>query len=118
MHLWRKLAEPRWVRAYENLLQASSGGKLVIISRAGRKRLQLEIACMSCDYSRKLVDEFGGRPEKWPRDWLKRFEDLHKSKPLKIGKWLLVSNVRGTLASRVSRHKGRRPRILIPASAA
>jgi len=116
MHLWRKLAEPRWLRAHENILQASSGGKLVIISRPGRKRLQLEIACTSRDYSRKLLDEFGGRAEKWPRDWLKRFGDLHKSKPIKIGKRLLVSNVGGTLASRLSRDK-RCPHILIPASA-
>ena len=41
--------------------------------------------------SRKLIEEFGGRAEKWPRDWLKRFADLHKSKPLKIGKRLLIS---------------------------
>jgi ribosomal protein L11 methyltransferase len=117
MHLWRKLAELRWLSAHENILQARSRGRLVIISRPGRKRLQLEIACRSRNLSRKLVKEFGGRTEKWPRDWLKRFADPRKSKPLKIGKRLLVANVGGTLASRQSQYKGR-SHILIPASAA
>lgn len=91
MHQWRKLAEPGWLTAHENTLQARSRGRLVIISRPGRKRLQLEIACTSRNVARKLIEEFGGRAEKWPRDWLKRFADLHKSKPLKIGKRLLIS---------------------------
>jgi ribosomal protein L11 methyltransferase len=117
MHLWRKLAEPRWLSAHENILQARSGGRLVMISRPGRKRLQLEIACTSRNLSRELIEEFGGRTEKWPRDWLKRFADLRKSKPLKIGKRLLISNARETLVSRQSRHQ-RRCNILIPASAA
>jgi ribosomal protein L11 methyltransferase len=90
MHLWRKLAEPGWLSEHENILQARSRGRLVIISRPGRKRLQLEIACTSHNISRKLIEEFGGRTEKWPRDWLKRFADLHRSKPLKIGKRLLI----------------------------
>jgi ribosomal protein L11 methyltransferase len=117
MHQWRKLAEPSWLSAHENILQAQAHGRLVIISRPGRKRLQLEIACASSNLARKLIEEFGGRAEKWPRDWLKRFADLHKSKSLKIGTRLLISNVRGTPASRVSGHKDR-SHIFIPASAA
>ena len=100
MHLWRKLAEPRWLSARENNLQARSHGGLVIISRPGRKRLQLEIACTSRNLARKLIEEFGGRAEKWPRDWLKRFADLHKSKPLKIGKRLLISTTASSRAKR------------------
>jgi ribosomal protein L11 methyltransferase len=117
MHLWRKLAESGWLNAHENILQARSRGRLVIISRPGRKRLQLEIACSSLNESRKLVEEFGGRTEKWPRDWQKRFADLHESKPLKIGKRLLVSNEGEALPPRQFQHK-RRSRILVPASAA
>src|SRR5262245_28293320 len=49
-------------------------------------------------------------------EWL-RFVEILESKPLKIGKRLLISNVRATLAPRVSRDKGR-PHILIPASVA
>jgi ribosomal protein L11 methyltransferase len=98
MYLWRKLADPRWLSAHENSLQARSPGRLVITSRPGRKRLQLEIACTFRNVARKLTEEFGGRAEKWPRDWLKRFADLNKSKPLKIGKRLLISR---TVSSRV-----------------
>ena len=94
MHLWRKLAEPRWLSAHENILQARSRGSLVIISRPGRKRLQLEIACTSRDDSRKLVEDFGGRTEKWPRDWLKRFADAEKKKPLRIGARLVIASSR------------------------
>src|ERR1044072_5461837 len=90
MHLWRKLADRHWLSAHEKPLQARSRGKLVITSRPGRKRLQLEVACTSRNVARKLTEEFGGRDEKWPRDWLKRFADLNKSKPLKIGKRVLI----------------------------
>src|SRR4030095_7464174 len=117
MHLWRKLADPRWLSAHENLLQTRSGGRLVVISRSERQRLQLEIACPSLDDSRKLIEEFGGVTEKWSRDWLRRFAERCRSKPLKIGQRLLISNVDRTPASRLSRDKGR-SHILIPASAA
>ena len=116
MHLWRKLAEPRWLSAHENILQARSRGRLVIISRPGREHLQLEIACTSPLDCRNLVNEFGGRTEKWPRDWLKRFAALHKSKPVNIGKRLLISNTRDTLAGHSK--QGDRSYLLIPASAA
>jgi len=100
MHQWRKLAHPRWLSAHENVLQTRARGRLVIISRPGRKRLQLEIACTSRNLARKLIEEFGGRAEKWPRDWLKRFADLHKSKRLKIGKRLLISTAASSRAKR------------------
>jgi ribosomal protein L11 methyltransferase len=100
MHLWRKLAEPGWLSAHENILQAQSHGRLVTISRPERKRLQLEIACSSLNECRKLAEEFGGRIERWPRDWLERFADLGRSKPLKIGKRLLIS---ATVSSRAKR---------------
>jgi len=129
MYLWRKLADPHWLGAHENSLQARSPGGLVITSRPGRKRLQLEIACTLRNVARKLTEEFGGRAEKWPRDWLKRFADLNKSKPLKIGKRLLIST---TVSSRAKRETDRvertirsgRPEVcqplllIIPASAA
>ena len=116
MHLWRKLAEPRWFRGHENILQARSRGRLVTISRPGRKRLQLEIACPSHNDSRKLVQEFGGRTEKLPRDWLKRFTDRGKSNPLKIGKRLLISSTPSSRAKRRTFHKFERSRQLLCAT--
>jgi len=113
MYLWRKLSEPRWLSAHECVLQARSHGRLVTISRPGRKRLQLEIACSSLNESRKLVDEFGGRTEKWPRDWLKQFADFHRSKPLKIGRRLLISSTPSSRAKRGTSHRIRRSRQLL-----
>ena len=117
MYLWRKIAEPRWLGAHENILQACSGGRLAIISKPGRKRRQLEIACTSRDDSRKLVEEFGGRVEKLPRDWLQRFARLHQSKPIKVGKRLVIA---GKIDFQTSKAFGlKKPRFLvIPASAA
>ena len=117
MYLWRKIAEPRWLSTRENILQARSGGRLAIISRPGRKRRQLEIACTSRNDSRKLVEEFGGRTEKLPRNWLKRFACLHRSKPLKVGKRLVIAGKIDFQTPKAFVLKKRRL-LVIPASAA
>ena len=117
MYLWRKIAEPRWLSARENILQVRSGGRLAIISRPGRKRRQLEIACTSRNDSRKLVEEFGGRTEKLPRNWLKRFACVHRSKPLKVGKRLVIAGKIGFQTPKAFVLKKRRL-LVIPASAA
>ena len=117
MYLWRKIVEPRWLAAHENILQARSGGRLAIISKPGRKRRQLEIACTSHNDSRKLVEEFGGRTEKLPRDWLQRFARLHQSKPIKVGKRLVIAGKVDLQTPKAFVLK--KPRLLvIPASAA
>jgi ribosomal protein L11 methyltransferase len=117
MYLWRKIAEPRWLRAHENILQARSGGRLAIISKPGRKRRQLEIPCTSRNDSRRLVDEFGGRTEKLPRNWLQRFARLHQSKPIKVGKRLVLAGKVDFQTPKAFVLK--KPRLLvIPASAA
>jgi ribosomal protein L11 methyltransferase len=90
MYLWRKAADPCWLSAREEILEARARGALVVISRPGRKRLQLEIPCHSKRGSQRFIHEFGGWVEKLPRDWLKRFARKEKSKPLRIGKRLLV----------------------------
>src|SRR6266496_1676033 len=115
MYLWRKLAEPHWLSARESILQACSRGQLAIISKPGRKRLQLEITCRSRNDSRRFVEEFGGRAEKLPRDWLKRFTRVSKTKPLKLGKRLLISKQRD---SQITSEVGKPPLLVIPASTA
>jgi ribosomal protein L11 methyltransferase len=62
-----------------------------VISRPGRNKLQLEIACRSRSKSRKLIREFGGRVEKLPSDWLRQFAQAERAAPLRIGKRLLIS---------------------------
>ena len=97
--------------ARENVLQARSRGRLAIISRPGTKRLQLEIAFRSRNESQRLVEELGGRVEKLPRDWLKRFARAQKSKPLKIGKRLVIST---KAYSQITPAAGNPPLLVIP----
>lgn len=116
MFLWRKLAGQAWVKAHRGGLEAHAPGQLVIVQKAGRKRLELEVVCCSQRDSSALLKEFGGRTEALPRNWLQRFA-RDNSKPIRIGARLAISSVPETLVSRRSRHKGR-SHIIIPASLA
>ena len=89
MYLWRRIAEIRWLKAREDLLQAHAHGQLVIVRRPERKRLELEIVCRSRSDSSALLTEFGGRIEALPRNWLERFA-RGGAKRIKIGKRLMV----------------------------
>src|SRR5215510_2197428 len=89
MFLWRKFAELRWFKAYEDLLQAYAQSELVIVRRPGRKRLALEMICHSRSESTVLLKEFGDRIKASPRNWLKRIA-RSDSKPIKIGKRLMI----------------------------
>ncbi len=113
MYLWRRTAEPHWVKRCEDLVQARAHGRLVIVRRPGRKRLQLEIVYSRQKPARALRAEFGGRIERLPRNWLKRFAH-GKSKPIKIGKRLIVAKLvnerRGCSGRRRQRNPVRRAR--------
>ena len=116
MYLWRRTAELHWLKAHEDALQKYAGGRLVVVHRPGRKRLELEITFRSRRDSSVLLKEFGGRVEAVPHNWLERFTRTD-SKPIKIGKRLIISSMEGNLLSRVWQHKGR-SHIVIPASLA
>jgi ribosomal protein L11 methyltransferase len=90
MYLWRRPANRQWLSIHENDLRAAVGNGLAMIERPDRKRSQLEVACRSQILARKLVNEFGGRLEVLPRDWLKRFSRETNTKRLKIGTRLIV----------------------------
>lgn len=115
MYLWRKAADPRWLSAREEILEARAPGALVVISRPGQKGLQLEIACDSQRESQRFIHEFGGRVEKLPRDWLKRFARQERSEPLRIGRRLLFSR-KGDF--QITPAIGKPPLLVIPAGAA
>ena len=89
MFLWRKFAKHHWIKVHEDLLHGHTDGQLVIVRRPGRKRLELEIVCRSRSDSSRLVEEFGGRVDALPRNWLERFT-RSDSKPIKIGKRLTI----------------------------
>jgi ribosomal protein L11 methyltransferase len=106
MFVWRKLVDPRWIKKNEQTLCQFAGNDLAIVDRPGHKRSRLEVACKSRRRARELVDNFGGRFEKLPRDWLKRFENKRRSVPLNIGTRLIILNVGGTSVSRRTGRKG------------
>lgn len=122
MYLWRRLGTPQWWIEHEPNLRERAGAKLAVIEQPNRKRLQIEVASQSRQELRKLTAEFGGHVEKLPHDWLSCFARAHRSKPLKIGKRLIVLNVGGTSVSRRSlrpREANSFPyRLKIPAGAA
>src|ERR1043166_10003073 len=91
MYLWRKLADRWWLAANETTLRTFAGNGLAIIERPLRKQLQIELASQSLGELQAVLEHFGGRIEKLPRDWLKQYLREQKTKPLKIGdKTLLI----------------------------
>jgi ribosomal protein L11 methyltransferase len=90
MHLWRKSVTPRWLAANEDVLQAQAGGRLAVIEKPETKRSQVEVSCDSAKEARRLIAKFGGSAEKLPSDWLEDFARAQKSKPLRIGKRLMI----------------------------
>jgi ribosomal protein L11 methyltransferase len=114
MYLWRRLAGPNWLRTNEAVLRSDSAGRLTIIEQPGRKRAHLEIACSSRRQANGLVTDFGGRMKELPRDWLNRFASEQKSKPLRIGRRLVILDGAGTRRS----GRGGPSHIVIPPGAA
>jgi ribosomal protein L11 methyltransferase len=111
--VWRKWADQRWLHANEEQLQAKTHGKLVVVVHPEKKRLQLEICCHSAKQARGLTREFGGKIEKFPRDWLKRYTREQKTKPIGIGRRLVI------LRSNEKREANSFPySLIIPASTA
>jgi ribosomal protein L11 methyltransferase len=110
MYLWRRSGSQKWWSDNEERLRTAAGDRLAIIEEAGRKRLQLEVTSGSQSDAQKLAKEFGGRVEKLPKDWLKRFSCEQHTEPIKIGKRLII----------VRSRKDRQPtnQLIIPTGAA
>ncbi len=90
MYLWRRLASQKWLGDNEKGLRAVADDRLAIIEEVGRKRLRLEVASRSRTQLQNLTKQFGGRIEKLPADWQRRFSRKRKTKPLKIGRRLII----------------------------
>ena len=122
MHVWRKSAVARWLVANETALRAQAGDRLVVVERPDRKHLQLEVCCEP-GQARELASRFGGHVEKLSRAWLKQFSREQRTKPIQIGKRLVITNVGGTSVSRPRARQTKSGRqgpshIIIPAGAA
>jgi len=94
MYLWRWLASQKWWADNEKDLLVVAGDRLAVIEEAGRKRLRLEVASRSRTQLQNLTKQFGGRIEKLPADWQRRFSRKQKTKPLRIGRRLIIARSR------------------------
>jgi ribosomal protein L11 methyltransferase len=89
MYLWRRSASEQWLRDNETSLRVVAGDQLAIIERPNRKQLEIEAASISRPQLRKMAQQFGGRIEKLPHDWLKR-SLRQKTRPIKVGSKRLI----------------------------
>lgn len=94
MYLWRKRADPGWVRSRIDELLGRFGSALAITERPGKLRTLVEISCATRNGVINLQREFGGTIEKLRTDWLKQFAKQSSAKPLKIGARLTVIRTR------------------------
>jgi ribosomal protein L11 methyltransferase len=121
MYLWRRSATREWLEKNEPRLSEVAAPRLAVIELATRKKIQLEVTSQSRRELEQLANEFGGTIQKLPRDWSRRLGRAQQTKPLKIGKRLLIaSSTRTALQSAGYGKSGAlKPRVLIvPAGAA
>lgn len=117
MYIWQKFVTAEWLAGNELSLDDAASGRQAAIQWPNRKRILIECSCRNIDAARKLVRDFGGSVRPLPADWLKSYQGSAKTKPIRIGKRLVITNVGRTLASRQSRHRSP-SHLVIPAGAA
>ena len=114
MFVWRKRASAVWLAANEAVLRKISAQRLAIISTPDRTTAVAEMAGSSRRDLEKIRSRFGGTIVKFPRDWLTTFSRAQTSKPVKIGKRLIIYR---SVTSK-NRIRNRNKTLLIPAGAA
>ena len=119
MFVWRKRASKAWLAAKEATLREVAGHRLAIISKPERKNAIAEVADSNRRELENIRSRFDGSIEKLPRNWLKKISPAQKSKPIRIGKRLVITRnggfqtaVHGTSAP------GKTPFLVIPAGVA
>src|SRR5437868_2510920 len=108
MFVWRKRASSAWLAANDAALQETAGQRLAIIFGPEAKTKIAEVAASNWRDLERIRKRFGGRIEKLPRHWLKRSLLRDESKPLRIGKRLLI----------ISSGRSRSKNLIIPAGVA
>src|SRR6187402_1340719 len=111
--IWRKHAAQHWLEAHETALTEATSGAHSIIERPGRPRLTVELFCRDRRAAERVVAEFGGSIHQLPDDWQARFFAGHRTKPLRIGRRLLVVDEECELSA-----NARHAMLVIPAGAA
>src|SRR5205814_2347766 len=103
-----------WLAANETALGDVAGQRLAIISRPGRKNAIAEIAGSNRRDLENIRSRFGGTIVKFPRDSLTTFSRAQTTKPIKIGKRLIICR---SVTSK-NRIRNRNKTLLIPAGTA
>src|SRR5215212_1676569 len=87
--IWRKLVTRPWLESNEWKLHELTGGLYAVIERVGKQRLLVEVASRS---AHQLEQAFGGRSERLSRDWLNEMIRARRTKPIRVGKRLVVTS--------------------------
>ena len=90
MYLWRKRANPQWLRIHEENLEFRFGSALATVDRPGKMRTIVQISCRRRQEALELQRELGGVIEKLPGDWLRRFAKRSEVKPIRLGSRTIV----------------------------
>jgi ribosomal protein L11 methyltransferase len=89
-YIWRKWVAPDWLQRHERKLAERTDGKHAVIERPGRARLGIEFFSDGLRGVRALAETFGGSVIRLPVDWEARYFESHKTKPLRIGRRLVI----------------------------
>jgi ribosomal protein L11 methyltransferase len=111
MYIWRKRITPDWLEQRSEDLLRRFGNALAIIEQPGKARTLVEVSFGTRNEALKIQRELGGTIEKLRADWLEQLAKRNRTKPLRIGSRLIVSQTRAprTTTART---------IVIPAEAA
>jgi ribosomal protein L11 methyltransferase len=119
MFVWQKRASKVWLAANEAALREVAGQQLAIISRPGRKNAIAEVATSNRRDLENIRSRFGGTIEKLPRNWLAKFSRAGKTKPLRVGRRLVISKSGGFQTAVYGKSAaGKTPILVIPAGRA
>src|SRR3954451_9282952 len=90
-YIWRKLVTANWLETNEWRVHEMTDGEFAVIERVTRKRLLVEVPCRNEADANRLHETFGGRREKLSRDWLNEMLRAKSTKPIRVGKRLVVT---------------------------
>ncbi len=112
-YIWRRAANAEWLSANEISLHEQTSGTYAVIERPGRHRLIVEAFCNTVRAARRLHGSFGGSVSLLAADWEARALAAAKTKPLRIGRRLIVTSDEDYVTS-----DGSTATLIIPAGAA
>lgn len=109
-YIWEKLATATWLKAHDIALQEATGGTHAVVENPNRARLRVELFCASLPIASALRKKFGGSTRRLPEDWEAQWFSAHRTKPLRVGKRLVVGGEAGSARDSTT--------LVIPAGAA